>query len=139
MSEARTCPCKLLPRSLSSFTAAEYGDIHSLSKIKDIASRRDGAGYSPLHYAAQFNHVAATAFLLKLGCPVDGEGHCGATPLHRASFSGATAAMKVLLEWNNGDSSDGTQQTSLTIDEYAEGSSMTCDSERCDLLAKDTR
>eukprot|EP00536_Pseudo-nitzschia_multiseries_P008577 jgi/Psemu1/66591/estExt_Genemark1.C_2190050 len=105
-SEARTCPCKLLPRSLSSFTAAEYGDIHSLSKIKDIASRRDDAGYNPLHFAAQFNHVAATAFLLQRGCPVDGGGHCGATPLHRASFSGATAAMKVLLEWNDGKSND---------------------------------
>ncbi|OEU13225.1 ankyrin, partial [Fragilariopsis cylindrus CCMP1102] len=97
------CPCKLLPLSLSSFTAAEYGDIHSLSKIQNVATRRDDAGYTPLHFAAQFNHLAATALLLNLGCSVDGGGYCGATPLHRASFSGATATMKVILEWNSDD------------------------------------
>lgn len=133
-SEARTCPCKLLPRSLSSFTAAEYGDIHSLSKIKDIASRRDDAGYNPLHFAAQFNHVAATAFLLQRGCPVDGGGHCGATPLHRASFSGATAAMKVLLEWNDGKSNDTPHHAVDGDGERLSVNSRKC----CDLLAKDT-
>jgi ankyrin repeat protein len=151
-----TCPCKLLPNSLSSFTAAEYGDIHSLSKIKDVATRKDNAGYNPLHFTAQFNHIAATAFLLQLGCPVDGGGQCGANPLHRAAFSGATAAMKVLLEWNapgnsefqttnsssssssssvlNGEVSfSDTTTTSIPI------SAISSNEKYCDLFARDTR
>jgi hypothetical protein len=88
-----------------------------LSKIgPGIASRKDKFGYTPLHLAAQNNHVAATALLLQLGCHADGhvksDGHSCSTPLHRAAFSGATAAMKVLLDW---------KATS-----------------RCDLLARDT-
>jgi len=142
--EPRTCPCKLLPKSLSSFTAAEYGDIHSLSKIKDIASRTDDAGYNPLHYTAQFNHVAATAYLLQLGCPVDGMGHCGATPLHRAAFSGAIAAMKVLLEWNAPDSAECESReldTERALSEDANrvtASSTLLKEKFCDLLARDT-
>ena len=104
-----TCPCKKIPLSLSSFTAAEYGDLASLSKIGsriDVATKRDKGGYSPLHFSAQQNHVAACCLLLNQGCPVDGGGYeqggCGATPLHRASFSGATAAMRVLIEWAAG-------------------------------------
>ena len=138
-----TCPCKLLPNSLSSFTAAEYGDIHSLSKIKDVATRKDDAGYNPLHFTAQFNHIAATAFLLQLGCPVDGSGdsHCGATPLHRAAFSGATAAMKVLLEWNApGNSELQTTNSSSTTTTSIPTSAITSSNEKyCDLLARDTR
>jgi hypothetical protein len=39
----------------------------------------------------------AVAMMLQLDCPVDGVGE-GATPLHRASFSGAVAAMRILIE-----------------------------------------
>ena len=132
--EPRSCPCKFLSTSLSSFTAAEYGDIHSLSKIKDVTTRRDDAGYSPLHFTAQFNHVAATALLLQLGCPVDGGGFCGATPLHRAAFSGATAAMKVLLEWKvpSSDYSD------TSIESEGELSNDESGELYCDLFARDT-
>ncbi len=131
-SSASSCPCKKLPLCLSSFTAAEYGDIHALSRMgTSLASRRDSNGYTPLHLAAQHGQVAATLLLLRLDCPVDGckqncrsinerrcssttrkNGHanvkafstsscdscCGATPLHRASFSGAVATMRLLLE-----------------------------------------
>ena len=140
--EPRGCPCKFLSTSLSSFTAAEWGDIHSLSKIKDVATKRDDAGYSPLHFTAQFNHVAATALLLQLGCPVDGGGFCGATPLHRAAFSGATAAMKVLLDWNA--PGDHCSQTSVVETEGAFSDDTTASSSHkeqqcCDLLARDTR
>jgi hypothetical protein len=45
--------------------------------------------------AAQNGHVAATSLLLQLGCPINTG--TGATPLHRASFSGAVATMRVLL------------------------------------------
>ena len=134
----RQCPCKLLPRSFSSFTAAEYGDLHTLTKIGPaIASRQDGNGYTPLHLAAQHNHVSATALLLQLGCHVDGlvlqeRGldnnatvvSCGATPLHRAAFSGATAGMKVLLDWNKGSEEN--------------ESALISSKPRCNLLAKDT-
>lgn len=127
------CPCKLLPMSLSSFTAAEYGDLHSLARLGPaVAQRRDGAGYTPLHLAAQQNNVATTALLLQLGCPVDGGGDDNddvgsSTPLHRAAFSGATAAMRVLLEWSlpgsrGDDAGDG--------DGGGTG--------RCNLLARDT-
>ena len=142
--EPRSCPCKFLSSSLSSFTAAEYGDIHSLSKIKDVATRRDDAGYSPLHFTAQFNHVAATALLLQLGCPVD-VGVCGATPLHRAAFSGATAAMKVLLEWkapiNDYSGTNEIESDQVIFNDMSATGIMSKESKEpyCDLLARDTR
>lgn len=134
--QGRQCPCKLLPQCLSSFTAAEYGDLHSLSSRQDAAFKLGTGGLTPLHYSAQNGHAAATALLLGLGADVDGrprvqdmslsvlqdgenaatrseKAWCGATPLHRASFSGAVSAMQVLLQWNGG-------------------------SAVCDLLAKDT-
>jgi hypothetical protein len=138
-----SCPCKLLPRSLSSFTAAEYGDLHSLTRLgRTVSQRRDEAGYTPLHFAAQQNHVAATALLLQLGCPVDGDAGrtgtprheygtdrrppvtCGATPLHRAAYSGAIAAMRVLLEWEKRGSGDDNNYITTTG--------------QCNLLARDT-
>jgi hypothetical protein len=136
--QIRQCPCKLLPRSFSSFTAAEYGDLCTLTKIGPaIAQRHDDFGYTPLHFAAQNNHVAATALLLQLGCHVDGivsvEGElqsnsttrcCGATPLHRAAFSGATATMKILLDWNS-------------TEPDKNSSSSVYNKKQCDVLAKD--
>jgi hypothetical protein len=84
---------------LSSFTAAEYGDLQTLSRLgASFAKRIDASGYSPLHLAAQNGHVAVTALLLQLGADVDGKGGCGATPLHRASYSGAVSTMRILLE-----------------------------------------
>lgn len=105
-SEKRTCPCKNLPWSLSSFTAAEYGDVRSLMRTRpgpEVWKRRDSAGYTPLHLAAQHNHVLATTLLLKMGADVNGENdHADepnfATPLHRAAFSGATATMRLLMQ-----------------------------------------
>jgi hypothetical protein len=139
----KECPCKLLPRSFSSYTAAEYGDVHSLSKIQDVATRRDDSGYTPLHYAAQFNQVAATAMLLELGCSIDGGGYCGATPLHRASFSGATASMKVLLVWNDDipchypeEEEEVNNDTGIFT---ARTSSQLSDRKTCNLLARDSR
>lgn len=97
--DRRTCPCKKLPLYLSSFTAAEYGDLHCLKKTgSSIADRVDQFGSTPLHLAAQNDHFAAVAMLLQLGCKVDGLGSSGATPLHRAAFSGAVASMRILLQ-----------------------------------------
>jgi hypothetical protein len=95
----RGCPCKRIPLYLSSFTAAEHGnlDLSSLAHLKNISSRSDSAGNTPLHLAAQHGHVNACVALLDAGCHVNA---CksGATPLHRASFSGAVATMQLLLQ-----------------------------------------
>ena len=111
--ERPSCPCKQLPMCLSSFTAAEYGDLHTLSKLgPSVVDRRDVGGYTPLHMAAQNGHTAATAMLLRWGATVDCcqstssttttivLSSCKATPLHRASFSGAVTTMKLLLDAN---------------------------------------
>jgi ankyrin repeat protein len=92
----RTCPCKKLPLRLSSFTAAEQGNVHALERFESsVAYRKDAGGSTPLHLAAQHGHVSATAMLLRR-IPVNATGS-GATALHRASFSGAVATMRLLL------------------------------------------
>mmetsp|Transcript_30921 Transcript_30921/g.47405 ORF Transcript_30921/g.47405 Transcript_30921/m.47405 type:complete len:360 (+) Transcript_30921:46-1125(+) len=95
----RTCPCKRLPLALSSFTAAAYGDIGSLEKrlIDGKIDRTDVGGYTLLHLAAQHGHIPSALFLLERGIRVDA-GPNGATPLHRASFSGAVGTMAILLD-----------------------------------------
>ena len=151
----RQCPCKLLPQCLSCFTAAEFGDLQSLSSKPDVAHKVGLGGLTPLHYAAQNDKASATAYLLGLGADVDGrprvedmsistlhqsdgsgssgraemrptkEAWCGATPLHRASFSGAVSAMQILLEW--GSSKSFSAQTSIITGRR-----------QCDILAQDT-
>ena len=99
--EPASCPCKRLPMCLSSFTSAEYGDCHSLTRhgIRQLARRVDKTtGETPLHLAAQHGQVAATALLLQSGCNVNGSEQSRCTPLHRASFSGAVATMQLLLK-----------------------------------------
>jgi ankyrin repeat protein len=92
----RTCPCKRLPLCLSSFTAAEHGNLHALERFESsVAHRQDAGGSTPLHLAAQHGHVSATSMLLRR-IPVNAASS-GATALHRASFSGAVATMRLLL------------------------------------------
>ena len=78
-----SCPCKKLPRRLSSLTAAEYGDIHSLSKRFSQSNGKDKSnaisfplGYNPLHISSQNGHAAATLFLLNVGFNVNGDDEC---------------------------------------------------------------
>ena len=95
----RTCPCKRLPLILSSLTGAEYGDLHSLRRHdrEVIQKKKDSAGNTPLHLAAQHGHVQATAVLLEAGCDVNARAS-GTTPLHLCSFSGAVGTMRLLLD-----------------------------------------
>ena len=91
-------PEKKLNVRLSSFTAAEYGDMYSIQKTgTSVVTKIDPYGNTPLHLAAQHDHVAVVAMLLELGCPADSQ-KSGATPLHRASFSGAVSSMGLLLQ-----------------------------------------
>ena len=95
------CPCKLMTSSCSIWTAAETNDYDTVySRINSnsaLASKLDAYGYTALHYAAQHNHVRIVIFLLSKGCPPDANG-CGATPLHRASYSGSLESCELLLK-----------------------------------------
>jgi len=112
----RSCPCKRVPLLLSSFTAAEHGNVpallrrqgrpHQQLNSNSTASnqRVDSAGNTPLHLAAQHGHTGVTALLLRNNNNYNNSKTTvnaaagGATPLHRASFSGAVATMRLLLE-----------------------------------------
>ncbi len=101
--KGRQCTCKFIPEArLSSFTAAEYGKISSQHDWTNRKKKNlDAGGYSPLFYAAQHGHPSSTLKLLEQGWNVDGyDATCGATPLHRASFSGAISTMQILISWS---------------------------------------
>ena len=102
---------------ISSFTAAEYGDLRVLqNRLTKAAGKCDSStsyfmdsdGYTLLHYAAQQNKIAATRYILGfcfndeirlvLHYSSKDHGGCGATPLHRAAFAGSVGAMCVLLD-----------------------------------------
>jgi Ankyrin repeats (3 copies) len=123
------CPCKLIKSSLSTFTAAEFGEVDVLRQkaeklmqpynpLPSLGSSYHGSTdsqetnqplnevsdwYSPLHLAAQHGHVAATSFLLEHVSAKVGMG-VGALPLHRAAFAGAVGTMRLLLDQH--DTSD---------------------------------
>ena len=125
----KSCPCKKIPLYLSSWTAAEYGDLHTLlsksEKESSATTRRhrkqykwnekDQYGITPLHLAAQNDHVAVVAMMLKNFVLFEEKKNDNTatvttttttttptvvvvTPLHRASFSGAVTSMKLLLD-----------------------------------------
>lgn len=100
LSWSTSCPCKRVSLRLSSFTAAEYGDVESLQKRGPICRRAaDTSGQIPLTLAAQHGRVEATSWLIQTGSPLfPSFGSQGATPLHRACFSGAVGAIKVILD-----------------------------------------
>ena len=125
--EEASCPCKRIPLHLSSFTAAEYGDVPALrSRLSSLPKSQqkpayDAAGNTPLHFAAQHGHTELVAMLLStdaynkmydiinnnnnsINTNNDNRGGqnvyvvSGVTPLHRACFSGATSTVRLLLD-----------------------------------------
>jgi ankyrin repeat protein len=95
------CPCKLVTSSSSIWTAAETNDFDTItsriSQNSSLVSKFDAYGYTALHYAAQQNHVRIVEYLLVKGCPPDAN-NCGATPLHRAAYSGSFVSCQLLLK-----------------------------------------
>ena len=95
------CPCKLLTKSSSIWTAAETNDYEAVcSRIAQnsaLISKCDAYGYTALHYAAQHNHSKIVEFLLFKGCLPD-TNTCGATALHRAAYSGSVESCELLLK-----------------------------------------
>lgn len=95
------CPCKLMTSSSSIWTAAETNDYNTVfSRVTSnstLISKFDVYGYTALHYAAQHNHIRIVEFLLGKGCPPDANS-CGATPLHRAAYSGSIESCELLLK-----------------------------------------
>jgi ankyrin repeat protein len=111
--EAVVCPCKRAPLFLSSFTAAEYGDMNALllrlskQQQQHHQTLYDSAGNTPLHLAAQHGHTQLVAMLLGSGMYNNNNNNnaifnesytiSGATPLHRACYSGAASTVQLLL------------------------------------------
>jgi hypothetical protein len=81
------CPCKYLPLSSNIWSAAENGDLNEIVRRtknnRNVGSKLDEYGYTPLHYAAQNNHFHIVDYLLTNDINPD-INTCGATPLHRA-------------------------------------------------------
>ena len=115
------CPCRLETRNLSIFTACSIGEIESVKKRITInpnsVNTCDSYGMSPLLYAAQNNHHKIVQLLLdNNGSP--NIASSGATPLHRAAYSGAVESIQLLLTYagvdiNAQDESFGDHRTAL--------------------------
>lgn len=102
--DIETCPCKNQTYNCSIFSAASTNSIQ-LIKNKllinpNIAGKLDVYGYTPLHYSAQMNNFTILSLLLSSSLrKVDPDFNtCGATPLHRAAYSGAYECCEILLK-----------------------------------------
>jgi len=111
-------------RSLSRRIASGNLNVASAPAVADplsAISGRSNGGITPLHLAAQHGQLGAVTMLLRdSGCGVDtglvesgqsgqhrGGNACGASPLHRAAFSGAVGCMFALIAWGRGDGTGG--------------------------------
>jgi hypothetical protein len=99
--DAQPCSrCLDSPVGTSIFTAADYGRadlVQACLQRTSAANATDAGGYTPLHYAAQRNHVGVVELLIERGADVNANA-CGATPLHRAAHHGSYACCKLLLD-----------------------------------------
>jgi len=115
------CTCKYLQLNLSTTTAAEYGDLASLTHRLSSSDENNTKiqiipGNTPLHLSAQHGHATMTSYLLKNGYdPNTGvlsrssalpqssphqnkDRYPTPTPLHRACYSGALGCIQLLLD-----------------------------------------
>lgn len=121
-SERLECTCKYLQLNLSTTTAAEYGDLNSLTHRLSSSHNNNRnnikitPGNTPLHLSAQHGHVAMTSYLLENGYDPntgllvsqssavvpkqDDKDRYTATPtpIHRACHSGALGCIQLLLQ-----------------------------------------
>eukprot|EP00668_Euglena_longa_P015532 GGOE01019621.1.p1 GENE.GGOE01019621.1~~GGOE01019621.1.p1 ORF type:complete len:185 (-),score=38.70 GGOE01019621.1:82-594(-) len=82
--------------------AALRGDTGALRAllVRDPAAAmaQDGAGYTPLHYAARAGHVGTMELLISRKADPNAETRSGrSTPLHRAAYCGHRDAVQLLL------------------------------------------
>ena len=85
------------------WTAALEGDsakVRSLvNKDPDCVNKRDGSGYTGLHYASRSGHPDTIRVLLENGADPNAATPTGkVTPLHRAAYMGHTDCVELLLE-----------------------------------------
>jgi ankyrin repeat protein len=115
-----TCPCKKSTFRSNIWTASEQGNLNLLIEKtlldKTLVNKLDNYGYSPLHYAAQQNHLQIVKYLLNSGAIPDNQS-CGATALHRAVYNGNYEAVNLLIKAganvNISDTSFGDNNTPL--------------------------
>jgi len=64
---------------------------------EDVLLSRDGAGNTPLHYAASEGLVQAATFLISIGASLDARNADGQTPLHAAVRKDAPDCVRALI------------------------------------------
>ena len=92
--------CAAANLALNVWTAASWGDLHAVMHSVEARnvdpSKPDDHGFTPLHHAATSGHEDIVRFLLSRRAAVNAAA-CGASPLHRAAFSGF--ALRVFPLW----------------------------------------
>ncbi|KAM0347694.1 hypothetical protein ACHAPU_004709 [Fusarium lateritium] len=85
--------------------AAWNGDTEACSEALRIASpsTRDQQGLTPLHLAAERDHLAIAMLLLDLGAPINARANSGRTPLHLAARYSSAALVEYLVDDGRAD------------------------------------